>query len=163
MAIARAVYTDVSLQHLVWTINPLQSLANNNARQITVIRNGNYGAFDMHFSMDVKTGATVSGTGVISLIVASSIDGIKFMDSRTSMGSSYDPPAFAFQPYNSWIINSMPVSQANTAYFWEGSLLEVMPSLPPYMAIIIVNSSGGALDAAYVHKISAVAVGYEYL
>jgi hypothetical protein len=118
----------------------LASLGNNSGRASTKIDNTTMKAIDGKVYVKIRTGATVSTTGYVSVWLLSSFDGTNFDD-------NFGGTDGGFTPTNSRLLGYITANTANTTFTGVFHLDALGFQLPPYFSIGIYNASGGALDS----------------
>lgn len=162
MAILSPVFSPYS--SIVGNSNTILSLANNmgfvsGPLDINVER-----ACDVVVGVEIYSPNAVVGSGYLGIGVLPSFDGTLFSGASlaTSMSGSLPISANTLEAYISYQrIVEVPAIQSTMV--WTGTLSRYIGTLPPYLAIVVVNRTGGALDAAFISKVNVSFVTYEYV
>lgn len=164
MAICRPIYSGYQ-DAAAWYggINKLKSLASSAIYPTTIVDNNFQAAFDLRFFMQFQTGGTVTNPGSIDFLMFSSVDGVTYTDGLGSSAWGTGTNFGAVTIPNTTVVKSLVTSVVNTVSTVEFSLLDVVASLPAYMAFAVRNNTGGALHATYNHRILMTSVSYEYV
>lgn len=160
MAICRPVYG--GFMDLVLPTG-VASQANNAVHAAGWWDNNEVAAFDLRLFISIKTGATIVSPGTYDILMASSVDGITYSDGIPYTSCS-NGILTGYTLKNTPIVKSIIIDTAATTYTWEGSIGDVVPSLPRFFAMFLRNNTGGPMSSGVLdHKIKIMPVAYEYL
>lgn len=143
--------------------NPLKAMTNTSTKPIALINNDQFKATNIRVYIQFKTGNTIATNGGVELWIAGSPDGLTCSDGYTYTQFTTVPCPNINTPSNSIFIKKIMTPTTSTVYVWEDDLLNYMASIPKYCGIIIVNNSGGSLDATYTHKIGCTYITFDYV
>lgn len=149
------------------TPTALTSLANGSAVCLASISTAVLRVADLFVSFDVKFASYLT-TGSVSLYALTSHDGARWGESASASQGTL-ATAIANRTaitYLSTLPQAREVVSVNTGFdtvYFADYLGKYMGLLPPYIALFLVNNSGGALHATYAHAAYYTPVTYEYV
>jgi hypothetical protein len=125
----------------------IASLANGSGRASTAIDNSTNKYISADIGLKIKTNASgTSSTGYVSVYLIRSYDGTTY-DDMVNAGGTYAGSDAAFTPVNALLLGTINTVANATTYYKTFDTAELGLSLPKKWAIVIVNSSGAALDS----------------
>lgn len=150
------------------TQSSLKSLANGSAVCLNIFNPAVMRAVDIHLAVDLYIPGAVSTTGYLSICMLQSHDGSKWGSSGTyttyaALNTAMTTGAILSNVNQiSNIREILTIPTTHTYTYWADYVGRYVGTLPPYMALLLVNNSGAATDATYTHTVSFTPVSYEY-
>lgn len=135
----------------------LGSIADSTAKKMANISNLAVQATDLRVFFRLALGATPNAGGAVELWLASSVDGAVYTDGYAVSHTIENTVSLPL--YSKHVVS---ISALSTTVTWEGSLLDYIPSLPPYFGLVVVNRTGVVAASDSSNTLHGRYIGFEY-